>query len=127
MDSIDVLNRIANEGSVAILVLIIVLTAYITYYHVENNVLGFIYLAILSSVLAISMIAVGLGHTGQLKDIYYFYRHRRIIITILLIGIATIVYAFVEGSRPAYIISGVASWALFLWGFFNIPRMLEDF
>jgi hypothetical protein len=126
MDLINVFNRIADEGCVAILVLVIVLTVYATYYHVEIRILWFIYIAILVSILLFSLIAIALAQTGQLKDICYFYRHRRIITIMLLISIATTVYAAAEGSTSAYIAAGFNTWALFLWGLFNIGRMLTD-
>jgi hypothetical protein len=88
MDLITVLSRVINEGSIAILVLITVLTAYITYYHVEIYGRSFIYIFILVSIFVFHVMAVPLVHSG-LADRYYYYRHKRMIIILVLLCIAT--------------------------------------
>jgi hypothetical protein len=120
MSSIDV--RAVNEGSIAILVLVIVLTAYVTYYHVEIYGLGIIYYFILISIFGLYAMAVLLVHRG-LADRYYYYRHRRMITILVLLCIATIVYAYTEGSKIARNAGDFAVFALFIWSLTHLPRV----
>jgi hypothetical protein len=122
MDSIDVLSKVVNEGSIAILVLVTALTVYIAYYHVEIYGLTFIYLFILFSILGIYGMAVLLVHSG-LADRYYYNRHKHAIIILVLLCIATIVYAFIEGSKIARDAGDFAGFALFIWSLLHLPRL----
>ena len=122
MDLITVSSRVVNEGSIAILVLVIALTVYIAYYHVEIYGLFFIYFFILCSIIEIYAMAVLLVHSG-LADRYYYYRHKRMIIILFLLCIATIVYAFIEGSKTARNAGEFAVLALFIWSLLHLPRL----
>jgi len=122
MDLITVSSRVVNEGSIAILVLVIALTVYIAYYHVEIYGLFFIYFFILCSIMGTYAMAVPLVHSG-LVDRYYYYRHKRMIIILFLLCIASIVYAFIEGSKIARNAGEFAVLALFIWSLLHLPRL----
>jgi peptidoglycan/LPS O-acetylase OafA/YrhL len=96
-NKISIADRFVNEGSIAILLCTIIITVYVTYYDIKYNLLGLVYYLLWSAVLGVYLLTWAMAQLGILKRFDYFVRHRRIIIAIYSLAIATVVYASIEG------------------------------
>jgi hypothetical protein len=124
-NKISIADRFVNEGSIAILLCTIIITVYITYYDI-NTVLVFVcYFLLWSAVFGVYTLTWAMAQLGILKRFDYFVRHRRIIIAIYSLAIATVVYASIEGHPSAF---GAGTVLVFwtVWSFIRITAKTED-
>jgi hypothetical protein len=123
-NKISIADRFVNEGSIAILLCTIIITVYITYYDIKY-LLGLVYFLLWSAVLGVYLLTWAMVQLGILKRFDYFVRHRRIIIAIYSLAIATVVYASIEGHPSAF---GAGTVLVFwtVWSFIRITAKTED-
>lgn len=124
-NKISIADRFVNEGNIAILLCTIIITVYITYYNIKYAILGFVYLLLWSAVLGVYLLTWAMVQLGILKRFDYFVRHRRIIIAIYSLAIATVVYASIKG-HPLAGHAGTVLVFWTVWSFIRITAETED-
>jgi hypothetical protein len=123
-NKISIADRFVNEGSIAILLCTIILTVYVTYYDIKILLL-LVYFLLWSAVLGVYLLTWAMVQLGILKRFDYFVRHRRIIIAIYSLAIATVVYASIEG-HPSAFGAGIVLVFWTVWSFIRITAETED-
>jgi hypothetical protein len=98
---------------------------YVTYYDIKYGVLGLVYFILWATVIAIYWHTYTIAQLGALERFDYFVRHRRIIIAIYLLAIASVVYASIKGNPLAFHAGAVlVFWTAFI--FIRITAKTED-
>jgi hypothetical protein len=123
-NKISIADRFVNEGSIAILLCTIIITVYVTYYDIKY-LLVLVYFLLWSAVLGVYTLTWAMAQLGILKRFDYFVRHRRIIIAIYSLAIATVVYASIEG-HPSAVGAGIVLVFWTVWSFIRITAKIED-